>query len=127
MREACAAFALKFDFRAEFLKQLHLADRAAKNFLVELVRYVKAGHLQTKIGDNTAARIALAQLQNYREAVANLFRMSPNDPHKSEILTQAEALQNNFAEVIGALDDESERRRLSNLIRQLQAELNALP
>ena len=127
VREACAAFELKFDFRAEFLKQLHLADRAAKNFLVELVRYVKAGHLQAKIGDNTAARIALAQLQNYREAVANLFRTSPNDPHKSEILTQAEALQNNFAEVIGALDDESERRRLSNLIRQLQAELNALP
>ncbi len=127
VREACAAFELKFDFRAEFLKQLHLADRAAKNFLVELVRYVKAGHLQTKIGDNTAARIALAQLQNYREAVANLFRTSPNDPHKSEILTQAEVLQNNFAEVIGALDDESERRRLSNLIRQLQAELNDLP
>ena len=127
VREACAAFVLKFDINSEFLKQLHLADRAAKNFLVELVRYVKAGHLQTKIGESTAARIALAQLQNYREAVANLFRTSPNDPHKSEILVQAEALQNNFAEIIGSLDDELERRRLSNLVRQLRDELNALP
>ena len=118
---------LKFDIKSEFLKQLHLADRAAKNFLVELVRYVKAGHLQTKIGESTAARIALAQLQNYRESVANLFRSSPDNPHKSAILVQAEALQNNFSEVIGSLDDERERRRLSNLIRQLQAELNALP
>ena len=127
VREACAALVLKFDFNSEFLKQLHLADRVAKNFLVELVRYVKAGHLQTKIGDTNAARIALAQLQNYREAVANLFRSSPANPQKSEILLQAEILQNNFAEVIGALDDEKERRRLSNLLRQLRNELEALP
>ena len=127
VREACAALVLKFDFNSEFLKQLHLADRVAKNFLVELVRCVKAGQLQKKIGDTNAARIALAQLQNYREAVANLFRSSPGNPQKSEILLQAENLQNNFSEVIGALDDEKERRRLSNLLRQLRNELDALP
>ena len=33
VRKACAALTLKFDFRSEYLKQFHIADRVAQKFL----------------------------------------------------------------------------------------------
>ena len=122
VRKACAAVNLKYDFRSEYLKQFHLVDRVAQKILANLIRYVKAGHLQKKVSDNlTAAELALNHLQNYREAVADVYRNSPNDnPPKEEIALRVETLQKNFAEVVSTLDDEKERHHLKNLLTPLE-------
>ena len=122
VRKACAAVNLKYEFRSEYLKQFHIVDRVAQKVLANLIRYVKAGHLQKKVSENlTAAELALARLQNYREAVADVYKNSPNDnPPKEEIALRVETLQKNFAEVVSGLDDEKERHHLKNLLTPLE-------
>ena len=125
VRAACAALNQKFEFRSEYLRQFHIIDHAAQKVLANLIRYVKAGHLQKKVNETlTAAEIALNHLQSYREEVAGLYKKSPNDnPPKEEIALCIESLQKNFAEVISLLDDEKERHRLKNLHRPISEEL----
>jgi len=122
VRKACTAVNLKYEFRSEYLKQFHIVDRVAQKVIANLVRYVKAGHLQKKVSENlTAAELALAHLQNYREAVADVYKNSPNDnPPKEEITLRVETLQKNFAEVVSTLDDEKERHHLKNLLTPLE-------
>ena len=125
VRSACAALNQKFEFRSEYLRQFHIIDRAAQKVLANLIRYVKAGHLQKKVNETlTAAEIALNHLQSYREEVAGLYKKSPNDnPPKEEIALCIESLQKNFAEVISLLDEEKERHCLKNLHRPISEEL----
>ena len=122
VRKACAAVNLKYEFRSEYLKQFHIVDHVAQKVIANLIRYVKAGHLQKKVSENlTAAELALAHLQNYREAVADVYKNSPNDnPPKEEITLRVETLQKNFAEVVSTLDDEKERHHLKNLLTPLE-------
>ena len=125
VRSACAALNQKFEFRSEYLRQFHIIDRAAQKVLANLIRYVKAGHLQKKVNETlTAAEIALNHLQSYREEVAGLYKKSPNvNPPKEEIALCIESLQKNFAEVVSLLDEEKERHRLKNLHRPISEEL----
>ena len=125
VRSACAALNQKFEFRSEYLRQFHIIDRAAQKVLANLIRYVKAGHLQKKVNETlTAAEIALNHLQSYREEVAGLYKKSPNDnPPKEEIALCIESLQKNFAEVVSLLDEEKERHCLKNLHRPISEEL----
>lgn len=122
VRKACAALTLKFEFRSEYLKQFHMVDRPAQKVLEEMIRYVKAGHLQKKVSENlTAAELALNHLQTYRESVSEIYKRTPNiNPPKEEILPQVETLLKNISEVTSLLDDEKERHHLTNLIRTLQ-------
>lgn len=125
VRSACAALNQKFEFRSEYLRQFHIIDHAAQKVLGNLIRYVKAGHLQKKVNESiTAAEIALNHLQSYREEVAALYKKSPNDnPPKEEIALCIESLQKNFAEVVSLLDEAKERHRLGNLHRPIVEEL----
>lgn len=125
VRSACAALNQKFEFRSEYLRQFHIIDHAAQKVLANLIRYVKAGHLQKKVNETlTAAEIALNHLQSYREEVAGLYKKSPNDnPPKEEIALCIESLQKNFAEVVSLLDEEKERHCLKNLHRPISEEL----
>ncbi|MBQ3443404.1 MAG: hypothetical protein IJG33_09185 [Selenomonadaceae bacterium] len=125
VRSACAALNQKFEFRSEYLRQFHIIDHAAQKVLANLIRYVKAGHLQKKVNETlTAAEIALNHLQSYREEVAALYKKSPNDnPPKEEIALCIESLQKNFAEVASLLDEEKERHRVGNLHRPISEEL----
>ncbi|MBQ7198693.1 MAG: hypothetical protein IJS29_05465, partial [Selenomonadaceae bacterium] len=53
VRSACAALNTKFEFEGEYLKQFQIKDRVAQKILVNLIRYVKAGHLQQRQEINT--------------------------------------------------------------------------
>lgn len=125
VRNACAALNQKFEFRSEYLRQFHIVDNFAKKILVNLIRYVKAGHLQKKVNElTTAAELVLNHLQVYREEVAGLYKNSPNDnPPKEEIALRFDSLQKNFAEVVSILDDKKEGCRLQNLLRPLGEEI----
>lgn len=125
VRKACEALNQKFEFRSEYLRQFHTVDNFAKKILVNLIRYVKAGHLQKKVNElTTTAEIALNHLQVYREDVAGLYKNSQNDnPPKEEIILRLESLKKNFAEVVSILDEEKERRHLENLLRPIGEEL----
>ena len=115
-----------FELQPEFVRKacaaLNMTDRPAQKVLEEMIRYVKAGHLQKKVSENlTAAELALNHLQTYRESVAEIYKRTPDiNPPKEEILPQVETLLKNISEVTSLLDDEKERHHLTNLIRTLQ-------
>ena len=117
VRSACAALNTKFEFEGEYLKQFQIKDRVAQKILVNLIRYVKAGHLQQRQEINTpiAAEFVLEHLQNYRHELANLYEGKNIEPTDEEIFVKVQRLQKNLEEVAPKIQDEDERNFVLNL------------
>ena len=124
VKSACVALNLKFEFEGEYLKQFRQHDKVTQKIILNLVRFVKAGHLQKRQQEDspTLAEIVLEHLQNYRYAMAELYKNKSEEPSDAEITSLTERLQKNLDEVAEMVEDEHERQRLAGISFRLLTE-----
>ena len=90
-------------------EKIRAADRTARDVILDLIRYVRKNHLQKKVGETTAAELALKKFQNYRESLKVLSETKRFKIDYADIAELVEVLKRNMQEVEDIVDDQSEK------------------
>ena len=90
-------------------EKIRAADRTARDVILDLIRYVRKNHLQKKVGETTAAELALKKFQNYRESLKILSETKQFKIDYADIAELVEVLKRNMQEVEDIVDDQSEK------------------
>lgn len=90
-------------------EKIRTSDRKTRKVILDLIEYVQKNHLRKKLGDTTAAELALKIFQAYRKSLQILSEEKKFKIDNEDIKARVEVLKRNMKELAEKLEDESEK------------------